>query len=69
VLLVLDGDLRVILDGVAEDVATGDVVLVPAGAELRVDGGTAPARVWVTTSPGLEAELADGTRLVPPWAR
>ena len=69
VLLVLDGDLRVTLDGVVSDVAAGDVVLVPAGAALRVDGGDAPARVWVTTTPGLEAELADGTRLAPPWAR
>jgi quercetin dioxygenase-like cupin family protein len=69
VLLVLDGDLAVTLDGQTTPVAAGDVVLVPAGAELRVDGGTAVASVWVTTSPGLEAELADGTRLTPPWAR
>ncbi|GAA4865655.1 cupin domain-containing protein [Actinomycetospora straminea] len=69
VLLVLDGDLHVTLDGVATPVVAGDVVLVPTGAELRVDGGGAPASVWVTTSPGLEAELADGSRLVPPWAR
>jgi quercetin dioxygenase-like cupin family protein len=69
VLLVLDGDLRVLLDGEASAIGQGDVVLVPAGAELRVDGGAAAASVWVTTSPGLEAELADGTRLSPPWAR
>jgi quercetin dioxygenase-like cupin family protein len=69
VLLVLDGDLTVVLDGHAEAVAAGDVVLVPARAELRVDGGTTTASVWVTTSPGLEAELADGSRLTPPWAQ
>ena len=69
VLLVLDGDLTVVLDGEASTVGAGDVVLVPARAELRVDGGVRPASVWVTTSPGLEAELADGTRLAPPWAR
>jgi quercetin dioxygenase-like cupin family protein len=69
VLLVLDGDLGVVLDGEASAVGKGDVVLVPAGAELRVDGGVAAASVWVATSPGLEAELADGTRLAPPWAR
>lgn len=69
VLLVLGGDLVVTLDGEASAVGEGDVVLVSAGAELRVDGGSTVASVWVTTSPGLEAELADGTRLVPPWAR
>ncbi|PVZ07915.1 cupin domain-containing protein [Actinomycetospora cinnamomea] len=69
VLLVLEGELRVTLDGETTSVAAGDVVLVPAGAELRVDGGAGAASVWVTTSPGLEAELADGTRLAPPWAR
>jgi len=69
VLLVLDGDLTVTLDGETSPVAAGDVVLVPAGAELRVDGGTAAASVWVTTSPGLEAQLADGSRLAPPWTR
>jgi quercetin dioxygenase-like cupin family protein len=69
VLLVLDGDLVVTLDGEASAVGEGDVVLVPAGAELRVDGGVTVASVWVTTSPGLEAELADGSRLTPPWAR
>lgn len=69
VLLVLDGDLDVALDGEVSSVSEGDVVLVPAGAEMRVDGGTVAASVWVTTSPGLEAELADGSRFAPPWAR
>jgi quercetin dioxygenase-like cupin family protein len=69
VLLVLDGDLTVVLDGAASSVGTSDVVLVPAGAEMRVDGGSKAASVWVTTSPGLEAELADGSRFAPPWAR
>lgn len=69
VLLVLDGDLRVTLDGVTTPVRTGDVVLVRAGTSFTVDGGDAPAAVWVATSRGLEAELADGSRLAPPWAR
>ena len=68
VVLVLDGALRVVLDGVASDVAAGDVVLVPAGAEMRVDGGASDARAWVTTTPGLEATMADGARFAPPWA-
>ncbi len=69
VLLVLDGELRVTLDGTTSALHPGDVVLVPADAELRVDGGPLGASAWVSTTPGLEAVTADGTRLAPPWAQ
>jgi quercetin dioxygenase-like cupin family protein len=68
VLLLLDGELMITIDGTATDLAAGDVVLVPAGSELRVDGGTCDATAWVTTTPGLEAVMADGSRFAPPWA-
>lgn len=68
VLLVLDGTLRVHLDGGTRDAVAGDVVHVPAGAGLAVDNVSAePASAWVTTSVGLVAELTDGTWLSPPW--
>ncbi|MGI3784248.1 MAG: hypothetical protein ACRYG2_26105 [Janthinobacterium lividum] len=69
VLLVLEGELRVTLDGAASAPHRHDVVLVPAGSELRVDAGPEGATAWVSTTPGLEAVTADGTRIVPPWAR
>lgn len=69
VLLVLAGDLIVTLDGVTSTLSAGDVVLVTAGSELRVDAGAAGATAWVTTTPGLEAVTADGTRITPPWAQ
>ena len=68
VLLLLEGELTVTLDGIAAVLAAGDVVLVPADSELRLDGGTAGATAWVTTTPGLEAVMADGSRIAPPWA-
>jgi quercetin dioxygenase-like cupin family protein len=68
VLLLLKGELTITIDGIATDLAAGDVVLVPAGSELRVDGGTSDSTAWVTTTPGLEAIMADGSRIVPPWA-
>ncbi len=69
VLLVLTGELNVTLDGSAAALQPGDVVLVPAGSELRVDAGPDGATAWVTTTPGLEAVTADGARISPPWAR
>jgi quercetin dioxygenase-like cupin family protein len=69
VLLVLEGELHVTLDGARSVLHRDDVVLVAAGSELCVDAGTAGAVAWVSTTPGLEALTADGTRIVPPWAR
>lgn len=63
-LLVLTGRLVVTLDGERTLLTPGDAVLVPAGSEFCVDGGTA----WVTTTPGLQAVTADGSRITPPWA-
>jgi quercetin dioxygenase-like cupin family protein len=68
VLLVLKGELQVTLDGDYTALHEGDVVLVQAGSELRVDAGPDGATAWVTTTPGLEAVTADGTRISPPWA-
>jgi mannose-6-phosphate isomerase-like protein (cupin superfamily) len=68
VLRVLDGDLRITLDGQSERIGVGAVVLVPAGAQLRVDGGQADAHVWVTTTAGLQATTSDGETISPPWA-
>lgn len=68
VILVLHGELRINIDGAADDLHPGDVALVLAGTELRVDGGPRGASAWVTTTQGLEAVMADGGRFAPPWA-
>lgn len=67
VLLVLDGELRVTLDGTYSALHSGDALLVPADSELRVDAGPDGASAWVTTTPGLEAVTPDGARISPPW--
>jgi len=69
VLLVLAGQLKVTLDGIEHLLQPGDVALVPAHSELRVEAGATDASAWVTSTPGLEATMADGTRLAPAWAR
>lgn len=65
----LDGRLTVTLDGERAELAPGDVLIVHAGSTLRVDNESDFAAVmWTCTSVGLEAVLADGSRLAPPWA-
>ncbi|MFE9775476.1 cupin domain-containing protein [Streptomyces sp. NPDC005931] len=69
ILHLLDGELLITLDGTTHRVTAGDTVIVHAGATLAVENPTARVAVsWVTTSRGLEATLADGTRIAPPWA-
>ncbi|MFJ6087281.1 cupin domain-containing protein [Streptomyces sp. NPDC092369] len=70
ILHVLDGELLVTLDERTTRVTVGDTLIINPGATLTVENpGDRTAVTWVTTSIGLEAELADGTRIAPPWAR
>lgn len=69
ILHVLTGTLRFTLDGETHDLTAGDVLVANPGSALRVDNvSDAPAHIWTTTSIGLEAVMADGTRIRPPWA-
>ncbi|WP_029429977.1 cupin domain-containing protein [Blastococcus sp. URHD0036] len=68
VVLVLTGELSASVDGTRSALGPGDVLVVPPGAEFAVDGGPEGCTAWVTTTPGLEAVLPDGSRLRPPWA-
>ncbi|WP_369238893.1 cupin domain-containing protein [Streptomyces sp. R21] len=65
----LGGELLITLDGRTERITAGDTVIINPGATLGVENPTEETAIsWVTTSIGLEAELADGTRITPPWA-
>ncbi|TQJ87062.1 cupin domain-containing protein [Streptomyces sp. SLBN-31] len=65
----LVGELVVTLDDRTDRITAGDTLIVSPGATLTVENPTDQTAIsWVTTSIGLEAELADGTRLTPPWA-
>ncbi|MER5752061.1 cupin domain-containing protein [Streptomyces sp. NPDC002088] len=65
----LDGELLITLDGRVDRITAGDTVIINPGATLAVENPADRTAVsWVTTSIGLEAELADGTRIAPPWA-
>ncbi|MDT9696189.1 cupin domain-containing protein [Streptomyces sp. P17] len=69
ILHVLIGSLRVTLDGTTTDITAGDTLIINPGATLAVENPTdQTALTWVTTSIGLTADLADGTRITPPWA-
>jgi quercetin dioxygenase-like cupin family protein len=69
ILYVLEGRLLFTLDGERAELGPGDVMLANPGSTLCVDNeSAAPAAIWTTTSVGLEAVMADGSRLAPPWA-
>lgn len=63
------GELLITLDGRTDRIGAGGTVIINPGATLAVENPTDhTALSWVTTSVGLQAELADGTRITPPWA-
>ncbi|MEU3276463.1 cupin domain-containing protein [Streptomyces antibioticus] len=65
----LIGELLVTLDDRTERIAAGDTLIVNAGSTLAVENPTGHTAItWVTTSVGLSATMADGTRITPPWA-
>ncbi|WP_251092759.1 cupin domain-containing protein [Streptomyces sp. Caat 7-52] len=69
IFLLLVGELLMTLDGRTERISAGDTVIVNPGSTLAVENPTDHTAIsWVTTSTGLEAQLADGTRITPPWA-
>jgi quercetin dioxygenase-like cupin family protein len=68
VLLILAGEATVVIDGARATVRSGDVIHVPAGSELTIDGGPEGATAWVTTTAGLTARIGD-TTMAPPWAQ
>lgn len=66
---VIEGSLRVSLDGEVHTLGPGEVAIAPAGCALAVENpGPGPAAAWVSTSVGFAAQLADGSRISPPWA-
>jgi quercetin dioxygenase-like cupin family protein len=69
VLLVLEGALRATVNGEETRLEAGDVLLVQAGDEFKVDTGCDGVKAWVTTTAGLTATMPDGSRLAPPWAQ
>lgn len=65
----LDGELLITLDEEVHRITAGDTVIINRGATLSVENPTdRTALTWVTTSVGLQATLADGTVITPPWA-
>ena len=57
------------LDGRTERVGAGDTLIINPGATFGVENPTDRTVItWVTPTIGLEAEPADGTRIVAPWA-
>lgn len=68
VFLVLGGNPVLTVDHEVHALEPGEVVFAPAGAEVRLDNQAPdPAELWVTTTVGLTARMADGSQIAPPW--
>lgn len=66
--VLLDGALTLTIDGEAAALTPGDAAVAPAGSTIRLDNSADhPAVVMVTAPVGFSGELADGTRINPPW--
>lgn len=63
----IEGELELTLDGIPHTLRPGDVAYVPAGTEVRLDGGPHGGAAWTASLAGLEAVMSDGSRLRPPW--
>ena len=70
VFLVTAGHARFTIDDESVQAQSGDVVVAPAGSLLSIEAiGDQDLTIWVTTSLGLTAKLADGSEFAPPWAQ
>jgi mannose-6-phosphate isomerase-like protein (cupin superfamily) len=69
-LLITSGTPHVTIDDETTAVAPGDVIVVPTGSMLTIEGAPdQDSTMWVTTTRGLIAKLPDGSDLAPPWAQ
>jgi quercetin dioxygenase-like cupin family protein len=68
VFAVIEGEVVLTVDGAAHPLSSGDAAIALAGSAIRLDNpGERAAMLIVTVPVGFSAELADGTRIVPPW--
>jgi quercetin dioxygenase-like cupin family protein len=67
VICCVDGELTIAQDGTEHQLRPGDVAYVPAGSEIRLDGGPDGGVALTTSLAGLEATMSDGSQFRPPW--
>ena len=68
VFVVLGGAARATIDGSTQDVGTGDALIVPAGAEFKIETlGVEPFEAVACLPVGGRARVG-GESNVPPWA-
>lgn len=64
---VLDGRMRVTVDGKAVDLEPGDTVVLPADAERRVEASDGPLDALVAGVAGARAHTQEREPTTPPW--
>jgi mannose-6-phosphate isomerase-like protein (cupin superfamily) len=70
ILVVIDGTARATLDGVAEDVAAGGAIVVPAHTPFSLAAvGSQPVVALAYLPVGGQAQVGNGEPFTPPWAQ
>ncbi|WP_040781179.1 cupin domain-containing protein [Nocardia pneumoniae] len=66
--VLLGGAVTLTVDGESSALEPGDAAVAPAESAIRLDNpGEDPATLMVIAPVGFAGELADGTRITPPW--
>ncbi|MEU2030224.1 cupin domain-containing protein [Nocardia amamiensis] len=66
--VLLSGAAIFTVEGESAPLEPGDAAVAPAESTIRLDNpGEAPATLMVIAPVGFAGELADGTRITPPW--
>jgi len=68
VFVVLDGTLRVVLDGRTSEARSGDAIVVPPNTEVALSCVGESAEVLCCLPVGGQAQIGDGAPFTPPWA-
>lgn len=70
VIVVLNGEATVEIDGVGDAARPGDAIVVPAGVEFALaNDGDQPLRLLCCLPVGGQGRIADGDPFTPPWAQ
>ena len=68
VVVVVSGELHATVDGESHTAATGDCLVLPAGSQRQLSGGSGGAITLTSAAAGSTATVGQGQPVSVPWA-